>query len=108
MGMQPYCIGCAWCYLRNAANFLAFPHQLVADDVEPMLLTRRVAIEMDARTFDTPLRAFAPADDQLAVCAELEAESVAFPLCSDQRALIQRARVDHRLRFGKAALRRSR
>src|SRR6266511_3106388 len=58
-----------------------------------MLLTRCIAIETDALTLDSPLRAFASADHQLAVRTELEAESFPFPLRSDERALAECVRV---------------
>src|SRR5688572_6801708 len=96
--------------LRCAADFLAFPHQFVADNVEPVLFTGRVAVESDARTFDPPLRTFAPADEQLAVGAKLKAKSFARPLCPDKRAFIERARLGDGLSsvwFGRAGVPRS-
>jgi hypothetical protein len=80
---------------RNAADFLAFPHQSVVNDLKPMLLAGRVAVKADARTFDAPLGAFAAADEQLAVRPKLDPKALPFPFCSDERVLIQRIGLRH-------------
>src|SRR6266508_3116190 len=76
----------------NATYFLAVPEEFVADNVEPVLLTRRVAIKTDALPFDTPIGAFTSSDEQLAVGAKLEAEPFALPFRSYQRLFVQGAR----------------